>query len=316
MPHAVWKGSIQFGLVNIPVGLYPAEAPDDLDLDMLDRRSMAPVGYKRINKETGREIESDDIVKGYEISDGRYVVVTDQDLKRASPEATQTVDIVGFVDLDEIDPIYYDRPYYLAPTGQGAKAYGLLREALRKSGRVGIARLVVRTRQYVAAVYPRDRVLIAHLLRYSHELRDPDQLDLPAEGTSKLGIGSKEIGMAERLIEGMVEEWKPESFKDDYRDELLARIRKKAEEGEDFEVEEEPEEPRREAEVVDLMALLKQSISGGKGKPAEKPQPAGKAKPAKPAAKAAAKPKAKSPAKAKGAAAKPKPKAAGARRSA
>jgi len=263
MPHAIWKGSIQFGLVNIPVALYPAETPDQLDLDLIDRRTMAPVGYKKINKKTGREVPADEMVKGYEVSEGHYVVVSEGDLKRASPEATRTVDIVGFVEASEIDPIYYDKPYFLAPQGQGGKAYALLRGALEKSGRIGIARLVVRTRQYVAAIYPLDDVLIAQLLRYQHEIRDTGSLDLPKGSTAK--PSSKEVEMAERLIDGMTEKWKPKDFRDDYRDELLALIRKKAKAGKEVEVtevEEEEEEPRG-AEVVDLMALLKKSVAGG-----------------------------------------------------
>lgn len=275
MAHAVWKGSIQFGLVNIPVGLYTAESPDDLDLDLIDRRSMAPVGYKRVNKETGREVPYEEIVKGYEVSEGRYVVVEDKDLKRASPEATQTIDIVGFVEADAIAPIYFDKPYYLAPVGQGGKAYALLREALEKSGRLAIARLVVRTRQYVAAVYPMDDVLVVQVLRYRHELRDAGDLDLPKGNAGK--PSSREVEMAERLIEGMAEEWKPASYKDEYRDQLLALIKKKAKAGEDVEVEEvEEEEKPREAEIVDLMALLKESVSKGKGKAKDKSAAKGK----------------------------------------
>lgn len=258
MAHALWKGSIQFGLVNIPVGLYTAEVPDDLDLDLIDRRSMAPVGYKRVNKETGREVPYGEIVKGYEVADGRYVVVEERDLKRASPEATQTIDIVGFVESGAIAPIYFDKPYYLAPAGQGGKAYALLREALEKSGRMALARLVVRTRQYVAAVYPLDDVLVVQLLRYQHELRAADDLDLPQGSAGK--PSEKEIEMAERLIEGMAEEWEPASYKDEYRDRLLALIRKKAKEGKTEEVAEVEEEETREAEVVDLMALLKESV--------------------------------------------------------
>lgn len=273
MPHAVWKGSIQFGLVNIPVALYPAETPDELDLDLIDRRTMSPVGYKKINKETGREVPQDEMVKGYAISDGHYVVVSEGDLKRASPEATRTVDIVGFVEAKEIDPIYYDKPYFLAPTGQGGKAYALLRGALEKSGRIGIARLVVRTRQYVAAVYPLGDVLIAQLLRYQHEIRDAKSLDLPKGNTAK--PSAKEVEMAERLIDGMTEAWKPQDFRDEYRDELLALIRKKAKAGKEVEVTEveEDEEPRG-ADVVDLMALLKQSVAGGGKGAARKATPA------------------------------------------
>jgi len=262
MPQAIWKGSIRFGLVNIPVALYPAESPDSLELDLLDKRDMAHVGYERTNKKTGRKVPSADVVKGYEVADGKYVVVTDQDLKRAAPEATQTVDIVAFVKAEEISALYYDKPYYLAPISKGDKAYALLREALRRKERIAIARLVVRTRGYVAAVYPLDRVLVAQLLHYHHELRDPEDLDLPPAGTAKAGITAKELELADRLIEGMVEDWKPEDYKDDYRDQLLALIRKKAKSGGKAVAEEEEEEVAPpKAEVVDLMALLKESVS-------------------------------------------------------
>ena len=266
MPHAVWKGSLRFGLVTIPVGLYPAESPDELDLDLIDRRSHRPVGYKRVNKATGREVASQQVVKGYQISKGRYVVVSDEELKRASPEATQTVDVVSFVDAADIAPIYFDKPYFLAPTGQGERAYALLREALAASERYALARLVVRTRQYVAAVYPWERVLVVHLLRYAHELRDPKDLDLPG----KAG-GGKELAMAERLIASMDDTWRPEDFHDEYRDQLLALIRKKARTGKEIEVAEveEPGAPKR-AEVVDLMKLLQESVAqrGKRARPA------------------------------------------------
>jgi DNA end-binding protein Ku len=270
MPHAIWKGNIRFGLVNIPVELYPAESPDDLDLDLLDQRDMGRIGYERTNKSTGKKVPPGEVVKGYEVSDGHYVVVTDQDLKSAAPEATQTVDIVTFVKAEEVAPIHYDKPYYLAPSGKGNKAYALLRESLKRSERIGIARLVVRTRGYVAAVYPLDRILVVQLLRYAHELRDPDDYGAPAAGTANAGVTAKELELAERLIAGMVEPWKPADYKDEYRSQLLALIKKKAKRGAKAVAEEEPEEkPQRpEAEVVDLMALLKKSVTGkgGKGK--------------------------------------------------
>lgn len=268
MPRAIWKGSLRFGLVTIPVGLYAAESPDDLDLDLIDRRSQAPVGYSRINKETGRAVPAAAVVKGYAVAKGRYVVVTDQDLKRASPEATQTIDVVGFVDRADIAPIYFDRPYYIAPTQHGGKAYALLREALAASDRLALARLVVRTRQYVAAVYPWERVLVVQLLRYAHELRGTSDLEIPAT-VARSAASTKELAMAERLIASMEQKWDPEEFKDDYRDQLLALIRKKARSGKEIEVEEEPVPRPAKAEVVDLMALLQKSLAAPK-KPARR----------------------------------------------
>jgi DNA end-binding protein Ku len=268
MPRAIWKGSLRFGLVTIPVGLYAAESPDDLDLDLIDRRSQAPIGYSRINKETGRAVPAAAVVKGYAVSKGRYVVVTDQDLKRASPEATQTIDVIGFVDQAEIAPIYFDRPYYIAPTQHGGKAYALLREALAASDRLALARLVVRTRQYVAAVYPWGRVLVVQLLRYAHELRGTSALEIPAT-VARSAASTKELAMAERLIASMEQKWDPEEFKDEYRDQLLALIRKKARSGKEIEVEEESPPRPPKAEVVDLMALLQKSLAAPK-KPARR----------------------------------------------
>jgi DNA end-binding protein Ku len=261
MPRAIWKGSLRFGLVTIPVGLYAAESPDELDLDLIDRRSQAPVGYSRINKETGRAVPASAVVKGYAVSKGHYVVVSDEDLKRAAPEATQTLDVVGFVERDAIPPIYYDRPYYIAPTGQGDKAYALLREALASSQRQALARVVVRTRQYVAAIYPWETVLVVQLLRYAHELRDPAELALPR----RVAASAKELAMAERLISSMEQKWDADEFHDEYRDQLLALIRRKARSGKEIEVEAEPVAGPPKAEVVDLMALLQESLSGQRG---------------------------------------------------
>jgi DNA end-binding protein Ku len=265
MPHAIWKGSLRFGLVTIPIAVYPAESPDALDFGLLDRRSLQPVGYRKINKATGKELPSSEIVRGYEVSEGRWVVLSDADLKRANPEATQSVDIFAFVGREEIAPLYFDRPYYLAPLKHGEKAYALLREALGRSGRQALARVVLRTRQHVAAVYPLERALVLNLLRFAHELRDTDAYGLPPAGLTKLGLTAKEVEMAERLIDGMVEAWKPEQYKDDYRDDLLALIRRKSKSAGKAE-EEEAEAPAArapKAEVVDLMALLKQSVEQG-----------------------------------------------------
>lgn len=269
MPHAVWKGSLRFGLVTIPVGLYAAETADELDLDLIEKKSHAPVGYQRINKRTGRAVKPENVVKGYALSKGRYVVLSDDELERATPEATQTVDVVGFVDAAAIDPIYFDRPYYLAPSGHGDKAYALLREALRRSARYALARLVLRTRQYVAAVYPWERALVVHLLRYAHEIRDTKDLGLPATLPAATARG-KEMAMAEKLIASMEETWRPQDFKDEYRDQLLALIRKKARTGKEIEVEAAPAEERPKAEVVDLMALLQESVAKG-GRRGRKP---------------------------------------------
>ena len=262
MARSIWKGSISFGLVNIPVGLYPAENREEIPLHLLDKRNMARVRYKRVNEETGREVPWEETVRGYELDDGRYVVLSDEDLQRASPEKTQTVDILDFVALDEISPVYFDKPYFLAPEKKGAKSYALLRETLKRTGKIGIATVVIRTKQYLAAVIPQDDVILLDLLRYPHELRTPEGLDLPS---GKQGVGERELDMAKRLVEGMVDSWKPERFKDTYFQDLKKLIHQRVEAGQLEEsppVEEEEKKPAR-SNVVDLMALLKQSVEQG-----------------------------------------------------
>jgi DNA end-binding protein Ku len=273
MAHAIWKGTVSFGLVNIPVALYPAEAPKEIHLSMLDKRDLAPVGYRPVNKATGKDIERSDVVKGYEYEEGQYVIVTDDDLKRANVEATQTVDIQDFVDLKDIDPVFFDKPYYLAPVKKGEKAFALLRETLKRTGKVGIARVVIRTRQYIAALYPMKRALVVNLLRYAYELRKTDDLGLPAEGLKDLGLTEREISMAEKLVEGMVGKWDPDKYKDEYHDDLLNFIETKAREG-DVKRGRIPDKLKEATggEVLDLMELLKKSIDQtSKETPARKP---------------------------------------------
>lgn len=292
MPRAIWKGSISFGLVNIPVGLYSAESSDEIHFNLLDRRNMAPIRYKRVNERNNKEVPWEETVRGYEFEEGKYVILSDTDLKRASPEATQTVEIADFVDLDDIEPVYFDRPYYLAPTGKGGKSYALLRETLKKTGKVGIATVVIRTKQHIAAVIPQGDVIVLNLLRFPHELRDTGDLDLPK---GKGGVGEREMEMAERLVEGMVESWNPEKYKDEYRGDVMKMINARVKAGQLEsvpEAEPEPEQPAR-AQVVDLMALLKQSVEDrGKGG-AKKAASAGK----RPASKPAKKPARKAPAR-------------------
>lgn len=283
MARAIWKGSISFGLVNIPVGLYAAETRDDISFKLLDKKTMSPIHYKRVSEESGKEVPWEETVRGYELESGKYVVMSDEDLKRAAPEATQTIDIVDFVDLDDISPLYFDKPYYLAPDKKGAKAYALLREVLRRTKKVGIAKVVIRTRQYLAAVVARGDVLTLELMRYAHELRDPSEVDVPA---GKQGVSEREVDMAERLVEGMVAAWDPEKYKDTYRQELMKTIEKRAEAGQ-LESSPEPAPRPREARgnVVDLMALLKQSVEQGGRKPAKKAAATKKVPAKKPAAK-------------------------------
>lgn len=269
MARGLWKGAISFGLVNVPVELHSAEKrSSELDLTMLDKRDLAPVGYKRYNKSTGEDVPWAEIVKGYEYDDDKYVVLSDEDFRRANVEASRTVDIQAFVDLKDIPPLYFETPYYLAPGKRGEKAYALLRDAMKKSGKAGIATVVIRTRQYLAAVIPQDDVLLMDTLRYADEVKSPEQLGVP-DSALRHKASPKEIDMALRLIDDMAEKWQPEKFKDTYRDDLMARIKEKVKQGETEEITE-PEkgdkEPAR-AEVIDLMALLKKSVEKKQQKP-------------------------------------------------
>jgi DNA end-binding protein Ku len=288
MPRAIWKGAISFGLVHIPVELYPAESRKGLDLDMLDKRDFAPVGYKRYNKSTGKDIDWNDIVKGYEYEKGKYVVLTDEDLKRANVEATQTIDILSFVDSEEIPEIYFEQPYYLKPARGGAKVYVLLRETLKRAGKVGIAQVVIRTKQHVAALLPMDKAIVLNLLRYHDELRSTDDLELPDAKDKKAAVTDKEVQMALSLLEDMTEAWHPEHYHDTYRDDVMALVDKKVE-GKQTHALTEPkageEHVPSSAKVIDLMELLKKSI-GSKDKKSLKAaneEDAGETEPPKPA---------------------------------
>ena len=268
MPRAIWKGNISFGLVNIPVSLYSAEKTDELSFNQLDKRDLSPVGYKRINKKTEEEVPWDQIVRGYEYEDGNYVVLTNQDLKRANVEATQTIDIVEFVDAAQISPLYYEQPYYLEPGRAGKRAYALLRQTLRKTGMVGIARVVIRTRQHMAALLERDGVLVLDLLRWAHELREPKDLEVPDDEFVESNLSGKEEEMAVKLVKGMAEEWNPRKYKDTYAEDVLKMIEKKVASGKTTVVDEsEPVPSKRGAVVVDLMPLLKKSLEKTASRP-------------------------------------------------
>lgn len=262
MPRAIWKGSLSFGLVNIPLGLYPAEKRKDLKFNMLDKRDFARVGYQRINKATGEPIEdSDNVVKGYEYAEDEYVVVTKEDFERANPELTKTVQIIDFVDADEIDPIYFDKPYYLAPTQGGDKGYALLRETLRRSNKIGVAKVVIRKKEYVAALSARGDVMVLDMLRFSEHLRDPGELDVPGDDLDAFDVTDKELDMADRLVQDMVVEWNPDEYHDEYTEQLRALIESKVESGEtESAIPEEEEEESEGGKVVDIMSALKRSV--------------------------------------------------------
>ena len=271
MPRGLWKGAISFGLVNVPVELYSAHKRSaELDLTMLDKRDMAPVGYQRVNKASGKQVPWEDVVKGYEYQDDKYVVLSEEDFRRANPQASKTVDILAFVDLHDIAPLYFETPYYLGPGKRGEKAYALLRDAMAKAGKAGIATVVIRTKQYLAALIPQDEALLLNTLRYYKELKRPADLEIP-EKLKGHKPTSKELDMALRLIDDMADEWQPEKYHDTYHEDLLKRIQEKVKAGQTEEVTE-PEKaarPKKGADVIDLMSLLKKSVEQ---KPHHKPK--------------------------------------------
>ena len=230
-PRIIWRGAITFGLVHVPVVLYPATRAHALDLDLIDKRDYAPVGYRHYNKSTGKDVARQDIVKGYQYRKGEYVVLSDEDFRRANPKATQTVEIRAFLPADDIPAPYYDTPYYLEPDKGGDKGYALLRAAMREAGRIALATLVVRNRQHFAALSADDDVLLLTTLRYADEIRPASALRTPSSRLSALGVTAREVEMATQLIEDMAGEWQPQEYKDTYRDDLLARIRRKVRAG-------------------------------------------------------------------------------------
>jgi DNA end-binding protein Ku len=264
MPRSIWKGAISFGLVNIPVALYSAESRRELRFNQLDRRTMTRVRERRVDEQTGREVPYEEIVRGYDTGGGNYVVLDDDDFRRANPKATQAIGIIGFVNADEIDITYFDKPYYLAPVGTGKKGYALLRAVLRDTGRVAIAKVVIRTREYLCAVIPRGEVMVLELLRFAYELREPSELEVPGDDLEALGLTQPEITMAEQLVAAMVTPWQPADYRDEYREDILRVI------------EEKQTHPGAvapvatgggtgEGQVVDIMALLRRSVEEARG---------------------------------------------------
>jgi DNA end-binding protein Ku len=270
MARTIWKGAISFSLIHIPVSLHTAARANELDLDLLDRRDFSPVGYQRINKSTGKVVEWDDIVKGYEYRKGEYVVLTDEDFRRANVEATQTIAIQAFVRPQEIPPQYFETPYYLAPDKRGEKVYALLREAMRKSERWAIGSVVVRTRAYVCALFPQDEVLVLNTLRYPDEILPANAIDAPANSVRKAGVSAREFELALKLVADMSDSFDPADYRDTYRDDLLKRVKEKVKTKQTHTLTEAtPEKPaRRSAEIIDLTTLLKRSLEAKPARPA------------------------------------------------
>ena len=287
--RVLWKGAITFGLVLVPVELHTAARRQGLELDMLDKRSMEPIGYKRINKISGKEVPYEQIVKGYEYEKGRYVVLGEEDFKRANPKATQSVEIFSFVEAGKIPPMYFDAPYYLVPQRTGVKVYALLMKAMEKENCVALANVVIATKQHLAVVIPDGEKLILNTLRYADEIRDTGNLNMP--DVAGASIKPAEMNMAQQLIDSMRGDWEPEQYHDTYREDIMARIDEKVAAGQLDEVpqaEKGSSAPKRGAEVIDLMSLLKQSMGGkGKGAKAEASE-----KPQRSSGRAAAKPRA------------------------
>lgn len=270
MARGFWSGSIRFGLVNIPVSFRPASESVDLDFDLVDVRDFAPVGYRKVNKATGREVPRDKIVKTYKVEDGQAVVVTDEDFARARPEDPHAFVIDSFVDLNEIRPAYFDTPYLLDPTGKEAHAYVLLRETLQKTGKAAIALGVLRTRARLGAILADGDFLVLNTLRFAHEMR---RRELPELLQKKTRIAPAELRMAEHLIEQMSGAWNPEAYHDEYRDQLLAYIQRKAKAGDAHRIykpEEVPTPAAPQGGRADLMSLLKASVEGSSVRPARR----------------------------------------------
>ncbi len=253
--RAIWKGSISFGLVNIPIALYPATRKEELRFRLLRKTDLSPVNYKRVAEKDGKEVPWDQIVKGYEYEKGKYIVLKDEDFERVDLEATQTVDIQDFVELEEIDPMFFYKPYYLEPQKGGDKAYVLLRDSLEESKKVGIAKVVIKTRQYLAGVKPEDGALVLELMHFADELIDTSQLHLP----KKLEVGKRELNMAKALIDSMSAKWNPEKYRDDYREALMEVIEEKVEAG-GKEIKERPKNAPKPTKVIDLVKVLQQSL--------------------------------------------------------
>jgi DNA end-binding protein Ku len=278
--RAIWKGAISFGLVNIPIALYSATRSEEVRFRLLRAGDLSPVNYKRVAEADGKEVPWDKIVKGYEYEKGKFVVLKEEDFRRVDIEATQTVDIASFVKLDEVNPIFFQKPYYMEPQKGGDKAYVLLRDALRASGKIAIAKVVIKTRQHLAAVKPQGKGLMLELMHFASELIDIDEFKLPEAKET----GKKELQMAQALIDSMSDEWKPEEYVDEYRTAIEKVIEEKLEHGDKSAPK--PARQQKATNVIDLVSVLQKSLDqSGRG--------AKKGKRSAPAKKQAAKPRRK-----------------------
>lgn len=263
--RTIWKGAISFGLVHIPVGLHTATTESGVDFDWLDKRSMDPVGYKRINKRTGKEIDKDNIVKGVEYEDGKYVIVSPDEIADAYPRTTQTIEIQQFVDATDVSFVYLERPYYVAPINKGHKVYALLRDTLAKTGKIGIAKVVIQTKQHLAALIPSGDALVLNLMRWGDEVKSFEGLDLPKVGAKNMTPSASELKMAKMLVQDMSGQWDPEEYKDEFKAAVMELVEKKARAGKtETVIEPQEDSPTYADNVIDLTELLQRSLKGGK----------------------------------------------------
>jgi DNA end-binding protein Ku len=275
MARALWSGSISFGLLNIPVQLMPGERRTDLRFHLMDSRNKARVKYERINAETGEEVPWKDIVKAFEYKKGDYVVLEEEDLKAAAPESSESVDIESFIPMDAVPLEYYERPYYLVPTKKSLKSYVLLRETLKQLKRVGLAKVVIRTREYLSLLMPRENALMLLIIRYPQELVPVDEYAFPDGSLTSYRLGKAELTMARQLVESMSSTWKPAEHRDEFRAKLSKAIEERMRhKGARVEKKEEEAAPTSD-KVVDLMAVLKRSLEakGKKGDAAARAAP-------------------------------------------
>jgi DNA end-binding protein Ku len=262
MAGSIWKGSISFGLLNIPVALQKAQEDKDLSFSMLDEKDLSPIKYKKVNAKTGHEVPWPRIVKGYEYESGHYVIMNKEDFKAANPKAIQTIDIEDFVSFEEIDLMFFEKPYYLVPQKNGIKGYFLLREALKKSNKVAISKIVIRTRMHLACIMAKGDYLVLELLRFAHEVLEVSEVEY-LDNVDRPKVTAKEVKMAEELIDGMTSKWKPEQYKDTYNADIMKiiHLKVKAGEGQQIDYGELPkEEKSNTGKVVDLMPLLRKSL--------------------------------------------------------
>jgi DNA end-binding protein Ku len=269
MPRSIWKGAISFGLVHVPVALYPATSESGIDFDWLDKRSMDPVGYKRINKRTGKEVQREHIVRGVKVASGDYVVLGEDEIRAAYPKTTQTIEIEHFVAPTQLPFTLLEKPYYLEPLARGEKVYALLREAMLAAAVVGVARVVLHTKEHLAVLVPVGPALMLDTLRWAHEVRPWDELKLPAEGSKAAQLKPAELQMAGQLIADMTEDWQSERYEDRFTQAVMALVDKRAAAGQTEQVQPmEDGTPSAPSNVVDLSELLKRSLGKRKTAPA------------------------------------------------